>query len=145
MRLHSPFGLLSTHPIPPIDAVNNKHRTVLQNRNRFAFLIDAAIWCRILTAVHNRQARLGQLLPEMHEVNKLALLQVLSDKTSTTLPIYRTDPADPDDENTLATALFAIKETGVEFEVRQQGELRFKTFILQATSARASSQTLRPA
>ena len=52
MRLHSPFGLLSTHPIPPIDAVNNKHRTVLQNRNRFAFLIDAAIWCRILTAVH---------------------------------------------------------------------------------------------
>src|SRR5471030_1057876 len=92
----------------------------------------------------DRQARLGQLLPEMHEVNKLALLQVLSDKTSTTLPIYRTDPADPDDENTLATALFAIKETGVEFEVRQQGELRFKTFILPETSAQASSQTLRP-
>ena len=92
----------------------------------------------------DRQARLGQLLPEMYEVNKLALLQVLFDKTSTTLPIYRTDPADPDDENTLATALFVIKETGVEFEVRQQGELRFKTFILQETSAQASSQKLRP-
>jgi len=52
VRLHSPFGLLPTHPIPPIDAINNKHRTALQNRNRFAFLIDAAIWCRILTAVH---------------------------------------------------------------------------------------------
>lgn len=32
----------------------NKQRIVLQHRNRFSFLIDATIWCRILVAVHSR-------------------------------------------------------------------------------------------
>jgi hypothetical protein len=87
----------------------------------------------------DRQARLRQLLAEMREVNEVALLQVLSDKTSTALPIYRADPADPDDENTLATALFVIDETGVELEVHQDGEVSFTNFILQETNAKASS------
>ncbi|WP_369065157.1 C45 family autoproteolytic acyltransferase/hydolase [Burkholderia gladioli] len=86
-----------------------------------------------------RQVRLRQLLPAMDEVNEVALLHVLRDKASPTLPIYRTDPADPDDENTLATALFAINEAGVELKVHQEGEESFKHFVLRETNVKASS------
>lgn len=95
---------------------------------------------QIVTASsHDRQARLEQLLPAIDNVSSDALLQVLFDKQSEALPIYRDDPADQDDENTLATALFVIKEGGVEFEVRQGRDLQFKTFIVQETSPRATS------
>jgi len=79
----------------------------------------------------DRQARLGQLLPTINDVDGPALLRVLSDKAPQGLPIYRDDPADPDDENTLATALFAINSEGVEFEVHQQDKLRLKHFLKQ--------------
>lgn len=87
----------------------------------------------------DRQARLGQLLPALGEVGSPPLLQVLSDRAPQGLPIYRDDPADPDDENTLATALFVIRDDGVEFEVRQQGELRFKQFVTQEPRPAAAS------
>ncbi|TKC85906.1 peptidase C45 [Trinickia terrae] len=77
----------------------------------------------------DRQARLGHILPKGDGVSARGLLRVLLDKAPSGLPIYRDDPADPDDENTLATALFAIKDSGVEFEVHQQGELRFKQSV----------------
>jgi hypothetical protein len=41
--------------------------------------------------------------------------------------------ADPDDENTLATAFFTIVETGVDFEVHQQGALRHRQIIFKET------------
>ena len=78
----------------------------------------------------DRQARLERILPDSARVSGLSLLQVLFDKAPAGLPIYRDDPADPDDENTLATALFAIQSDAVEFEVRQQGELRYKQRIV---------------
>ncbi|BCG05152.1 peptidase C45 (plasmid) [Paraburkholderia sp. PGU19] len=77
----------------------------------------------------DRQTRLGELLPALPGVGESSLLQVLFDQAPEGLPIYRDDPADPDDENTLATALFVIRDAGVELEVRQQGELRFKQFM----------------
>ncbi len=95
---------------------------------------------QIVTASsRDRQARLGELLPGLPAVGALNLLQVLFDQAPQGLPIYRDDPADPDDENTLATALFVIQETGVELEVRQQGELRFKRFVPQESRARTGS------
>ncbi|MGF6922973.1 C45 family autoproteolytic acyltransferase/hydolase [Paraburkholderia sp. 40] len=93
----------------------------------------------ITESSRDRQTRLGELLPSLSNIGGLSLLQVLSDKASKGLPIYRDDPADPDDENTLATALFVIQETGVEFEVRQQGELRFRRFVPQESRARTGS------
>jgi hypothetical protein len=81
----------------------------------------------------DRQARLERILPDGAGVSGLSLLQVLFDKAPAGLPIYRDDPADPDDENTLATALFAIQGDAVEFEVRQQGELRFKQRVIRET------------
>jgi hypothetical protein len=77
----------------------------------------------------DRQARLDQLLPALGDISGPSLLRVLSDRAPTGLPIYRDDPADPDEENTLATALFTLTDGGVDFEVRQQGELRFRQFL----------------
>ncbi|MEX3959640.1 C45 family autoproteolytic acyltransferase/hydolase [Trinickia sp. EG282A] len=91
---------------------------------------------QIVTASsRDRQTRLDELLPSLPGLGESNLLQVLFDQASKGLPIYRDDPADPDDENTLATALFVIQETGVEFEVRQEGELRFKRFVPRESHA----------
>jgi len=52
VRLHSPYGLLPTHPVPPSALRANHYETAQQNRNHSVSLIDAAVWCRFLTAVH---------------------------------------------------------------------------------------------
>lgn len=87
----------------------------------------------------DRQARLDQLLPAVGDISGVSVLQVLFDKAPKGLPIYRDDPADADEENTLATALFALTDGGVEFEVHQQGELRFKQFVTQEPRPSAAS------
>jgi hypothetical protein len=46
-------------------------------------------------------------------------LAILADQTDSPLPIHRTDPNDPDDENTLATAHIAMGPTHIEWEVHE--------------------------
>ncbi|AIP08434.1 peptidase C45 [Burkholderia pseudomallei MSHR338] len=78
----------------------------------------------------DRQARLAQLLPPLRgAADASALWCVLADRAGGGLPIYRDDPDDPDDENTLATALFSIGDDGVAFEVRERGRVRFQQFV----------------
>ncbi|MAU52887.1 MAG: 6-aminopenicillanic acid acyl-transferase [Roseovarius sp.] len=48
-------------------------------------------------------------------------LAILRDGKGPGLPVFRTAPDDPDDENTLATALFRVRGGGVDWEVRAQG------------------------
>ena len=82
----------------------------------------------------DRQARVDVLLPALRTpVTADALLRVLHDRAPAGLPIYRDDPADPDGENTLATALFRIEEDGVAIQVYRQGHCAFDTFIPQTT------------
>jgi hypothetical protein len=70
------------------------------------------------------------LLPALRRpVTDDALLRVLQDQAPAGLPIYRDDPRDPDDENTLATALFRIEADGVAMQVYRQGHCAFDTFI----------------
>lgn len=45
---------------------------------------------------------------------------ILRDTGGDGLPIFRTAPDDADDENTLTTALFRVRATGVEWELRAQ-------------------------
>jgi hypothetical protein len=91
---------------------------------------------QIVTASsRDRQARLEQLLPGLDAPDETALLRVLADRAPGVLPIYRDDPRDPDDENTLATACFAITDDGVRFDVHQQGRLRFTHVIARAAMA----------
>ncbi|WP_323119159.1 C45 family peptidase [Burkholderia alba] len=95
---------------------------------------------QIVTASsRDRQARLDVLLPGIAEIGEAALRDVLADRAPAGLPIYRDDPHDPDEENTLATALCAIANDGVEFEVRQRGQRRFRQFIASDTCRPAAS------
>jgi hypothetical protein len=48
-------------------------------------------------------------------------IAILRDSGGPGLPVFRTAPDDPDDENTLATAVFRIHGAGVDWEVRAQG------------------------
>ncbi|SIT46719.1 Acyl-coenzyme A:6-aminopenicillanic acid acyl-transferase [Paraburkholderia piptadeniae] len=78
----------------------------------------------------DRQARVAALLEERGAaIDGDALVQMLHDKAPVGLPIYREDPNDPDDENTLATALFRIRDDGVALRVHAQGTVVFDTFI----------------
>ncbi|MGF6639037.1 hypothetical protein OKW27_002780 [Paraburkholderia sp. 35.1] len=79
-----------------------------------------------LPAWRNRLAAAGPLQPA-------ALLDVLHDRAPAGLPIYRDDPYDPDDENTLATALFEIGNAGVSMKAYRQKQCAFDTFVACAT------------
>lgn len=48
-------------------------------------------------------------------------LAILRDTGGAGLPVFRTAPDDPDDENTLATAVFRIHGAGVDWEVHAPG------------------------
>ncbi|SIO69493.1 Acyl-coenzyme A:6-aminopenicillanic acid acyl-transferase [Burkholderia sp. GAS332] len=84
----------------------------------------------------DRQARVEHLLTTLAgPVTPAALLDVLQDRAPSGLPIYRDDPLDPDDENTLATALFNIGSDGVSMAVYRQGQCVFDTVIACKPSA----------
>jgi hypothetical protein len=87
----------------------------------------------------DRQARVDALLPALRTpVADDGLLRVLRDRAPTGLPIYRDDPRDPDDENTLATALFRIETDGVAMQIYRQGHCAFDTFISLAARSNAA-------
>jgi hypothetical protein len=71
----------------------------------------------------DRQARLAQLLPALGaQPDGEAFVRTLQDRAGAGLPIFRDDPHDPDDENTLATACMQVDPHGVTFDVWQEGE-----------------------
>ncbi|MFM0221988.1 C45 family autoproteolytic acyltransferase/hydolase [Paraburkholderia dipogonis] len=83
----------------------------------------------------DRQLRVDALLPAItRPLQPAALLDVLHDRAPSGLPIYRDDPLDPDDENTLASALFDIGNAGVSMKVYRQGQCAFDTFIARTAS-----------
>ncbi|MFP3246283.1 MAG: carcinine hydrolase/isopenicillin-N N-acyltransferase family protein, partial [Paraburkholderia sp.] len=87
----------------------------------------------------DRQARVDALLPSLRTpVTDDALLRVLRDEAPAGLPIFRDDPLDPDDENTLATALFRLEADGVAMQVYRQGHCAFDTFIPKTAAAQAT-------
>ncbi|MGN6316135.1 C45 family autoproteolytic acyltransferase/hydolase [Trinickia sp.] len=86
----------------------------------------------------DRQGRLAELLPQLGaRSDNETLLRVLRDRAQAGLPIYRDDPRDPDDENTLATALMRTDRDGVAFEVHQHGVLVFEQFISRTAGVAA--------
>ncbi|SDI61829.1 Acyl-coenzyme A:6-aminopenicillanic acid acyl-transferase [Paraburkholderia steynii] len=83
----------------------------------------------------DRQARVGVLLEQRGaQIDGDALVDMLHDKAPTGLHIYRDDPRDPDDENTLATALFQLRDDGVALRVYAQHAVVFETFIARTAA-----------
>ncbi|MFW9487639.1 C45 family autoproteolytic acyltransferase/hydrolase [Xanthomonas euvesicatoria pv. euvesicatoria] len=65
-----------------------------------------------------RQQRVEQLLATSKgNLDAAQALVILRDEVEASLPIYRCAPDDPDDENTLATAVFTLTATTVEWRV----------------------------
>ncbi|NPT57269.1 C45 family peptidase [Paraburkholderia elongata] len=78
----------------------------------------------------DRRARVEYLLSTLAgPTTPATLLNVLQDRAPAGLPIYRDDPLDPDDENTLATALFEIGTDGVSLKVYREGQRALDTVI----------------
>lgn len=72
---------------------------------------------QIVTASsRDRQARAAQMIGE----GITEPLRILRDTGGDGLPIHRCGPDDPDNENTLATALFRIEKSAVEWRVHDQ-------------------------
>ena len=67
-----------------------------------------------------RQKRGEQLLRERPAPSPGDCLDILWDRQEAELPILRLDPADPDNENTLATALFTISSASVRLAIYDQ-------------------------
>ncbi|HAW5484742.1 TPA: acyl-CoA--6-aminopenicillanic acid acyl-transferase [Escherichia coli] len=80
----------------------------------------------------SRQLRLVQWLENHHPFDATAAKGILSDKHDAVLPIYRLAADDPDDENTLATAVFTLDANHVRWQIfginrdaaESQGEVR---------------------
>ncbi|ACC74302.1 C45 family peptidase [Paraburkholderia phymatum] len=83
----------------------------------------------------DRQARIAALLEARGaQPDGSVLVDMLHDKAPAGLPIYREDPDDPDDENTLATALFQIRDDGVALQVHAQRAVVFETFVARTAA-----------
>ncbi|WP_036624462.1 acyl-CoA--6-aminopenicillanic acid acyl-transferase [Pantoea sp. AS-PWVM4] len=65
----------------------------------------------------SRQARLKGWQASQSELDEDAAKAILSDQHDAELPIYRLSPQDPDDENTLATAIFTLSSQRVDWQV----------------------------
>lgn len=76
----------------------------------------------------SRQARLADWLNTQPQLNATEAVAILSDRHDAELPIYRLSPQDPDEENTLATAVFVLSEQQVQWQIftqdRQQAILQ---------------------
>ncbi|MEC5320749.1 C45 family peptidase [Brenneria populi subsp. brevivirga] len=78
---------------------------------------------QIITASSaSRQQRLNAWLHQRADapLESSEALAILSDRQNAALPIFRQDPADPDEENTLATAIFVLSSQAVEWRVYTQ-------------------------
>lgn len=64
-----------------------------------------------------RQATLAGQLCRQQTLEANAAKTLLSDCSNAQLPVYRLSPTDPDEENTLATALFILNEGGVSWQI----------------------------
>ena len=65
----------------------------------------------------SRQQRLNDWLQTQVQLDGAAAKAILSDQHDAVLPVYRLSPQDPDDENTLATAVFMLNSEKTTLEV----------------------------
>lgn len=65
----------------------------------------------------SRQARLKVWQASQPQLDADAARGILSDQHDAELPIYRLSPQDPDDENTLATAVFILGAQRVDWQI----------------------------
>lgn len=71
----------------------------------------------ITDSSRSRQQRLNAWLETQSHLDGEAALGILSDQHDPALPIYRLSPRDPDEENTLATAIFTLSTSEIKWQI----------------------------
>ncbi|MDO2439943.1 C45 family autoproteolytic acyltransferase/hydolase [Enterobacter nematophilus] len=71
----------------------------------------------ITDSSRSRQQRLNAWLKTQSHLDGAAALGILSDQHDPALPIYRLSPQDPDEENTLATAVFTLSTSEIKWQI----------------------------
>lgn len=71
----------------------------------------------ITDSSRSRQQRLNAWLETQSHLDGAAALGILSDQQDPALPIYRLSPQDPDEENTLATAVFTLSTSDIKWQI----------------------------
>jgi predicted choloylglycine hydrolase len=71
----------------------------------------------ITDSSRSRQQRLNAWLETQSHLDGAAALGILSDQHDPALPIYRLSPQDPDEENTLATAVFTLSTSDIKWQI----------------------------
>lgn len=71
----------------------------------------------ITDSSRSRQQRLNAWLETQSHLDGAAVLGILSDQHDPALPIYRLSPHDPDEENTLATAIFTLSTSQIKWQI----------------------------
>ncbi|SFI02433.1 acyl-CoA--6-aminopenicillanic acid acyl-transferase [Enterobacter sp. NFIX59] len=71
----------------------------------------------ITDSSRSRQQRLNAWLETQSHLDGAAALGILSDQHDPALPIYRLSPHDPDEENTLATAIFTLSTSEIKWQI----------------------------
>ncbi|KML25542.1 Predicted choloylglycine hydrolase [Enterobacter cloacae] len=71
----------------------------------------------ITDSSRSRQKRLNTWLETQSHLDGAAALGILSDQHDPALPIYRLSPHDPDEENTLATAIFTLSTSQIKWQI----------------------------
>lgn len=77
----------------------------------------AAVEQVITASSGSRQQRLIEWQETQTQLDGVAAKAILSDQHDAVLPIYRLSPQDPDDENTLATAIFTLHAEQVDWQI----------------------------
>lgn len=108
LSIEAPFQSVSIKQADPI-AVHANH-LVHKPLN--------AIPQNITESSHCRQKRMEQLTHQHPTIiDEKQCFEILQDIETEALPIFRTEPDDPDEENTLATGVFTLSNRGVEIQI----------------------------
>jgi predicted choloylglycine hydrolase len=82
----------------------------------------------------DRQFKMSALTSDnASKIDELRCFDILQDIDEQLLPIFRTEPDDPDEENTLATAIITLDETGVSLTIygmEQASQPKEKKFFI---------------
>ena len=87
----------------------------------------------ITDSSRSRQQRLNAWLDTQSHLDGTAALGILSDQHDPALPIYRLSPHAPDEENTLATAIFTLSTSQIKWQIFTHD--RQKPFLQQECPA----------
>lgn len=106
--VEAPFQGVSVKKAAPI-AVHANHLIHKQQNHINQIITESS---------HDRQTRMEALASQYTEdIDEQRCFSILQDTENKALPIFRTQPDDPDEENTLATGVFSLSDTGVEVSI----------------------------